>query len=97
MDGKYIILAEPSIATLMLNINAVAHTHVVYGGLQFLKNEFVQIMVKKDDDVDEQTAELVWAYFKDSKVMIKLPNEDTAENLMRGAEESVVEALEAAL
>ena len=97
MDGKYTILAEPDISVLMRQINDAAHTHVVYGGLQFLNNQFVQIMVKKDDDVDEQTAELVWAYFKDSKVMIKLPNEDTAENLMRGAEESVVEALEAAL
>jgi len=94
--AKYTILAQPAVADLLREMNA-ADEYVVYGGLQFLNNQFVQIMVKKDNDVDEQTAELVWGYFKDSNVMIKLPNEDTAENLMRGAEESVVEALEGAI
>lgn len=94
---KYRILSAPDLAAVVEELNQVADNYVVYGGLQHLNGQFVQLVVKIDEAIVEQAAELVWDYFKESNVMVHLPNEDTAEHLMRSAEEEVVEELEGSL
>ncbi len=91
---KYVILHHDDLPTLMDLMNErTIEEYVVYGGLQFLENEYVQMMVRRDDKVVEETAALVWAHFKDSGVMIKLPQQEKLANLMRDAQPEVLEAL----
>ena len=91
---KYVILHNRDLEALMDEINEPAvGFYDAYGGLQFLNGEFVQIMVRRDDKVVEQTAALVWAHFKDSGVMIRLPEQEKLSNLMRDAQPEVLEAL----
>ena len=91
---KYVILHGPDLDALMELINErTVEFYVVYGGLQFLNGEFVQIMVKRDDKVVEETAALVWEHFKDSGVMIRLPEQEKLANLMRDAQPEILEAL----